>query len=93
VCNDTSRARTQPVLPFGRPVLTWALDGPAASVEVSGPRFASVDSTGSAPVCPTASTPTWSVCVNSPGSVTYTITARDAAGAVVASASATLTIA
>ena len=65
------------------PVLTWATTTGAASVEVSGPGVASSDATGSVPVCPTASSSTWSVCVNPPGPVTYTITARDAAGAVI----------
>jgi RNA polymerase sigma factor (sigma-70 family) len=75
------------------PVLTWSSDGPAASVEVSGPNFASTSATGSSPVCPTSSAATWSFCVASPGPVTYTVTARAADGSVVATQTATLTIA
>jgi hypothetical protein len=75
------------------PVLTWSIDGPAASVEVSGPNFASTAASGSSPVCPSSSAATWSFCVASPGPVTYTITARAADGSVLATSSATLTIA
>jgi RNA polymerase sigma factor (sigma-70 family) len=75
------------------PVLTWSTDGPAASVEVSGPNLSSSAPTGSTPVCPTSSAATWSFCVASAGSVSYTITARAADGSVLATATATLTIA
>jgi len=75
------------------PVLTWSTTGAAASVEVSGPGFASTGGSGSSPVCPTASAPGWSLCTAPVGTSTYTVVARDAAGAVVASASATLTVA
>jgi hypothetical protein len=75
------------------PVLTWSTDGPAALVEVSGPNFSSASATGSAPVCPTSSAATWSFCVASAGPVNYTITARAADGSILATATATLTIA
>ena len=75
------------------PVLRWSTNGAPGSLEVSGPGMSSVDVTGSTVVCPTASTPTWSVCVNPAGTVTYVITARAADGSLLATASATLTIA
>jgi RNA polymerase sigma factor (sigma-70 family) len=75
------------------PVLTWSTTGPAASVAVSGPGFASADAAGASPVCPTAAAPTWSFCTVPAGTVTYTIVARAAGGEVVASSSVTLTIA
>lgn len=75
------------------PVLTWSTTGPATSVEVSGPGFASSDAAGSSPVCPTASVPSWSFCTGPAGSSTYTVVARGAGGEVLASWSAMLTIA
>jgi hypothetical protein len=44
-------------------------------------------------VCPTASGAQWSVCLaDPPDSYTYTAVARDGSGAVVATATATLTV-
>jgi hypothetical protein len=74
------------------PVLSWSTDGPFASVEVSGPGFSSTAPSGSTPVCPTASSPTWSLCVAQPGPSTYSVVARAADGAVLATMSATLTV-
>jgi RNA polymerase sigma factor (sigma-70 family) len=74
------------------PVLTWSTDGPAASVEVTGPNLSSTAASGSTPVCPTSSAVTWSFCVAAPGPVTYTITARAADGSVLDIATAMLTI-
>jgi hypothetical protein len=75
------------------PVLTWSTDGPAASVEVSGPGLSSTDPAGSTPVCPTSSAAAWSFCTAPAGSYTYTIVARGPGGEVLATSSATLTIA
>jgi len=75
------------------PVLTWSTDGPAASVEVSGPNFGSTSTTGSTPVCPTSSAATWSFCTAPAGPVNYTVIARGVDGAFLATATATLTIA
>jgi RNA polymerase sigma factor (sigma-70 family) len=74
------------------PVLTWSTTGGAATVEVSGPGVTSGESAGSMPLCPTASAPTWSFCTSAAGQFTYTIVARDAGGAIVATSSATITI-
>jgi RNA polymerase sigma factor (sigma-70 family) len=73
------------------PVAQWSTSG-GTSVTVSGPGFSSSAASGSSPrLCPTASGAAWSLCSAS-GSYTYTLTVRDANGAVVAQRSATLTV-
>jgi RNA polymerase sigma factor (sigma-70 family) len=75
------------------PVLTWSTDGPAASVEVTGPGFSSTSSAGSSPVCPTTSAAAWSFCTAPAGTYTYTLVARAGDGTVAATSSVTLTVA
>jgi RNA polymerase sigma factor (sigma-70 family) len=73
------------------PVVQWSTSG-GASVTVSGPGFSSSAPSGSSPrLCPTASGAAWSVC-SAAGSYPYTLTVRDASGAVVSQRSATLTV-
>jgi len=76
----------------GAPVLAWQVNGAVATVEVTGPGFSGSGTSGSVAVCPTASVPTWTVCTDPPGTYGYTLTARAADGAVLATASATLTV-
>ncbi len=74
------------------PVLSWSSDG-AATVEVSGPGVSATGLSGSVAVCPTASGEQWTSCLaDPPATYTYTAVARDGGGAVVASATTTLTV-
>ncbi len=75
---------------FVPPVLSWSVTN-AATVQVSGPGFASAATSGSASVCP--GTPSGSVCVAStPGPKTYTVRGFDAGGNVVFESSTTFTV-
>ena len=73
------------------PVVSWNTTG-ASTVTVDGPGVSTVDATGSMPICPTAASTTWTVCVSPPGDYTYTVRVIGENGDVL-SASATLTIA
>jgi hypothetical protein len=70
------------------PVLTWTSAG-AATVEVRGPGVAAAGPSGSVAVCPQRNP---ADCLAPLGTHTYTATARDAQGVVVANATATLTV-
>jgi hypothetical protein len=74
------------------PLLSWTSEH-AATVEVVGPGVSSSGLKGSAVVCPTTTDPGWTTCLaDPPDRYTYTATARDAQGVVVATATATLTV-
>jgi hypothetical protein len=76
--------------PTTRPRLTWSTTG-AASVTVIGPRVNATSASGDVSICPNLDPP-WSTCSPPVGDYTYTLTARDAAGAVVATRATTLTV-
>jgi hypothetical protein len=71
-------------------VLSWTTTG-GTTVTVNGPGVATIEVSGSLPICPAAPSPTWSRCTARRGEYTYTVTAVGDNGDVV-SASATLTI-
>ena len=73
------------------PVLSWSSEG-ATTVDVSGPGVAASGASGSMPLCPSPTGPQWSFCSVPPGTYTYTATARDATGTIVAVASMSLTV-
>jgi hypothetical protein len=73
------------------PVLTWSTSG-GASVTVSGPGLSATTATGSAPLCPNASSAVWSFCVPPSGTYVYVVRVRNASGVVVKTASASLKV-
>jgi hypothetical protein len=85
----TPATRSSPWTVAAQPVLTWSVTG-ASSVLVQGAEGLSLTAPqGSQPLC---LTPIGSLCAPAAGPYVYTLTARDAGGAVVAERMATLTV-
>jgi RNA polymerase sigma factor (sigma-70 family) len=80
-----------PYLRPSGPVLTWTTSG-GASVTVLGPGVNSSAPSGSTPLCPNASSAVWSICEPPNGVYTYVVTVRNGSGAVLDTATATLTV-
>jgi RNA polymerase sigma factor (sigma-70 family) len=80
-----------PYLRPSAPVLTWTTSG-GASVTVLGPGVNSTAPSGSTPLCPNASSAVWSICEPPNGVYTYIVTVRNGSGAVLETATATLTV-